>query len=459
SFQDDILNLKLGSEGYHVDELIDICKNVVRYSVKTGHPFFLNQLYRGVDPYALAGVYISEALNTNQYTYEVAPVFTLCEMEVIRRAQDLFGFRTGDGIFAPGGSISNMYGIVLARFNKFPEVKRKGLSSIPPLVLFTSQDVIMVYILKFNPIAHYSVIKSANWLGIGTDNVVAVQTDEKGCMIPNELVKSVKKAINEGKVPLMVNATAGTTVLGAFDPFNEIADICKKYGLWMHVDACWGGSLIFSKNHFDILDGIQRADSMSWNPHKMLGAPLQCSMFLVKKKGLLYESNAANAAYLFQKDKMYDTQYDTGDKSVQCGRKVDAFKLWLMWKARGDEGFGELVDQAVHCSRYFLEKIKFRPGFKVVLPEYQCTNISFWYIPSRLREVPETYEWWEEIDKVIPKLKEKLVLAGSMIIAYQPLVHKNVKNFLRLAITCHPPATEEEMDYIISEIDKHGKEL
>lgn len=84
----------------------------------------------------------------------------------------------------------------------------------------------------------------------------------------------------------------------------------------------------------------------------MLGAPLQCSVFLTKHKGILHRCNCASATYLFQQDKFYDVSYDTGDMSVQCGRKVDAFKLWLMWKARGDLGFEKFVDRAMACSKY-----------------------------------------------------------------------------------------------------------
>lgn len=142
-------------------------------------------------------------------------------------------------------------------------------------------------------------------------------------MLSSDLENKIKLAISEGKKPFFVNATAGTTVLGSFDNFNEVADICEKYQIWMHVDACLGGSAIFSKKHKCLLDGVERANSISYNPHKTLGVPLQCSMFLVKEKGILHACNSAQADYLFQQDKFYDISYDTGDKSVQCGRKVD----------------------------------------------------------------------------------------------------------------------------------------
>ncbi|GLH12200.1 Glutamate decarboxylase [Gryllus bimaculatus] len=443
----ELLPLALNKDPLPDDDIVEACRQVIKYSVKTNHPYFFNQLYGGVDMYGLAGTWISESLNTNQYTFEVGPAFTLVEHAVLTHTLNMFGLANGDGIFCPGGSISNMYGIVLARYKKVPDIKTKGLSSAPPLVAFTSDD------------GHYSMLKAAHWLGLGTDNMIKVKSDNEGRMIPSELVASIQNALKAGKQPFFVNATAGTTVLGAFDPFEALADICTEYQLWLHVDACWGGSLMLSKKFSSVLKGISRADSISWNPHKMLGAPLQCSAFLVREKGLLHHSNAAAAHYLFQQDKFYDISYDTGDKSVQCGRKVDALKLWLMWKARGDSGLEKVVDNAMECARYFCDRIRNRPGFRLVIPEFQCTNTCFWYIPPRLRNQEETPEWWEKINSVAPKIKERLVLAGCLMIGYTPLSHKGIKNFFRMVVTCQPPATVEDMDYVIEKIEEYAIDI
>lgn len=123
------------------EELLNLCRDVIRHSVKTRHTHFRNQLYGGVDLYGLGATWISEALNTNQHTFEVAPAFTLCESYVIQHALNIFGYKDGDGIFTPGGSLSNMYGMVMSRFQKYPEVKSQGLCGLPPLVCFTSDQV------------------------------------------------------------------------------------------------------------------------------------------------------------------------------------------------------------------------------------------------------------------------------------------------------------------------------
>ncbi|XP_001843283.2 acidic amino acid decarboxylase GADL1 isoform X1 [Culex quinquefasciatus] len=426
-----------------------IIKQVLQYSVRTGHANFHNQLFAGVDPYGLAGSWITDALNTSQYTFEVGPAFTLIEDALIAKCLRLFGFVEGDGILSPGGSISNMYAMVAARYRALPGVKRTGLANQPTLVAFTSED------------AHYSIKKAVHWLGIGIDNLVLVRTDPGGCMIPEELEKAICTVLASGRKPFFVNSTAGTTVLGAFDPFERIAAICERHNLWLHVDSCLGGSAILSRKHSHLLAGVERADSLAWNPHKTLGAPLQCSIFLLKHKGLLHECNSANADYLFQQDKFYDVSYDTGDKSVQCGRKVDAFKIWLMFKARGDRGLAELVENAFDCAEFFTREVRKRDGFRLVLEQIQYTNVGFWYVPKKLR-VPEEQQddaWWAKIYEVTAIIKERLVKQGSVLIGYVPRPHKKIGNFFRMVVTCHPRPTHSSMKFVIDEIERVGEML
>ncbi|KAL0132036.1 hypothetical protein PUN28_000067 [Cardiocondyla obscurior] len=426
-------------------------RQTIRYSVKTSSPHFHNQLYAGVDEFGLIGSWLTDMLNTSQYTYEVAPVFTLMEREVIQKSLELVGYPLmpdGDGMMCPGGSIANMYGMMLARHEVMPQVKKSGLCSLKsPLACFTSEN------------SHYSILKGANWLGLGTDQVYKVETDEFGRMKVGDLKRLLMKARSDGKLPFFVNATAGTTVLGAIDPLPEIAAVCRKESLWLHVDACLGGTLLFSEKYRYRLRGIELSNSVSWNPHKMLGAPLQCSLFLVKGKNVLHEVNCAQARYLFQQDKFYDVSWDTGDKSVQCGRKVDAMKFWLMWKARGKIGLTRSVEQAMSCAEYFLKRIKETTGFRLVQSHYQCCNVCFWYIPSTMRNQKETPAWWKKLYEITTLIKKRMTLDGSLMISYTPLPQKELGNFFRMVVNCQPPPTKSSMDYAISQIEKFAADL
>ncbi|XP_038130832.1 acidic amino acid decarboxylase GADL1-like [Cyprinodon tularosa] len=440
----DLLDLELREDGESETKILQRCRDAIRYSVKTTHPHFFNQLYAGLEPYSMAASFITEALKPSVYTYEVSPVFTLMEDAVLRKIIQVLGWEEGDGIFNAGGSMSNMYAMNLARYRCFPEIKEHGNSAAPQLVVFTSQE------------CHYSISKAAALMGIGTKNVIVVPADKRGKMIPSALEEQIKSAKNEGAVPFMVNATAGTTVLGAFDPIDEIADICEKYKMWLHVDACWGGAVILSNKHKHLMKGIQRVNSVAWNPHKMLMACLQCSAFLVRDKTrLLQHCHSARASYLFQQDKFYDLSYDTGDKSVQCSRKPDAFKFWLMWKALGTRELEHRVDRALVMARYLAEQMKKREGFKLLM-EPEFANVCFWYIPPSLRDLPDCPEFWKKLHNVAPLIKERMMKKGSMMVGYQP--HGGRANFFRMVVIS-PQVSKQDMDFVLDEIHSLGMDL
>ncbi|XP_055985577.1 acidic amino acid decarboxylase GADL1 isoform X1 [Sorex fumeus] len=456
-----LLDLEMRDTGESHHKLLELCQDVIRYSVKTNHPRFFNQLYAGLDYYSLVARFITEALNPSVYTYEVSPVFLLVEEVILKKMIEFIGWKEGDGIFNPGGSVSNMYAMNLARYKHYPDIKEKGLTGLPRLILFTSAE------------CHYSMKKAASFLGIGTENVCFVETDGRGKMIPEELDKQIWQAKKEvlgspysveflgcshsqGAAPFLVCATSGTTVLGAFDPLDEIADICEQHGLWLHVDASWGGSALMSRKYRKLLHGIHRADSVAWNPHKMLMAGIQCCALLVKDRSdLLKKCYSANASYLFQQDKFYDVSYDTGDKSIQCSRRPDAFKFWMTWKALGTLGLEERMNRALALARYLVEEIKKREGFKLLMePEY--ANICFWYIPPSLRKMEEGPEFWEKLHLVAPVIKERMMKKGSLMLGYQP--HRGKVNFFR-QVVISPQVSREDMDFLLDEIDLLGRDM
>ncbi|KAI1289556.1 Glutamate decarboxylase [Halotydeus destructor] len=432
-------------EPQSVDQLLVDCYEALRHQVKTGHPHYFNQISCGLDIVSMAGEWLTATANTNMFTYEIAPIFILMEHVVLKKMREVIGFTEGDSILAPGGAISNLYAVLVARHKMFPEYKTKGLRGLPQLVLFTSEH------------SHYSTKGGGVVSGLGTDNVVEVPCDERGRMIPSELERLVKERFDKGDRPYFVNCTTGTTVVGAFDPINPIADVCDKYDLWLHIDAAWGGGCLMSKTHRSKFDGVHRAKSLTWNPHKLLGSILQCSTVHFKENGLLLGCNAMCADYLFQQDKHYDVSYDTGDKVIQCGRHNDIFKYWLMWRSRGMIGYEKHVDHLFDMSNYLLAKLKAEPDkFHVLFPEPELVNVCFWYIPERLRNVPHSKEKEHELGKVTAQLKARMMDAGTLMISYQPL--GDIPNFFR-NIVSNAGVQEKDMDFIVTELDRLGHDL
>ncbi|XP_046682896.1 glutamate decarboxylase isoform X2 [Homalodisca vitripennis] len=443
-----LLDLDVPDQGVSLQQLVKDCAVTLKYQVRTGHPHFFNQLSCGLDLVSMAGEWLTATANTNMFTYEIAPVFILMETVVMEKMREIIGepFKNGDSILAPGGSISNLYAFLAARHRMFPGYKEKGLHSIKgQLVMFTSEQ------------CHYSVKSCAAVCGLGTDNCVCVPSDRRGRMIASELERLVIERKSKGHIPFFVNCTSGTTVQGAFDPIEEIADICQKYKMWLHIDAAWGGGLLFSRKYrHPRFSGVERADSVTWNPHKLMGTLLQCSTVHFKEYGLLLSCNQMSADYLFMQDKLYDVQYDTGDKVIQCGRHNDIFKLWLQWRAKGTDGFEAHMDRLMELTEYMVKRIKSMPDKFFLLMEPECVNVCFWYVPTRLRNQSKNNVWEQELGKICPILKGRMMTAGTLMVGYQPLDDR--PNFFRNIISS-AAVTESDVDFLLAEMDRLGHDL
>lgn len=317
------MDLGLSAEGGAV--LSDDVAAYLGAAVRTGSPTFANQLFSGVNVPGVVGEALIAATNTTMATYEAAPVATVIEQEVLQHMGKLAGFEACEGTFVSGGSNGNHVAMLAARAKE----TRVGRN-----VAFVSID------------AHYSFEMSTHVMGMTPDQLVRVPTDAGGHMDTEALREAMKTC--EG-VPFFVGCTAGTTVQGAFDPIDEIVDIAKEYGAWVHVDGAWGGAALLSKRFKKLTKGVERADSLAWDAHKLMGIPLICSAILTRERGYLAQTHGPiHAEYLY-----HGEDQDLGRLSLACGRRADALKLWLAWRVRGDDGFcarierlGELADQA-----------------------------------------------------------------------------------------------------------------
>lgn len=230
--------------------------------------------------------------------------------------------------------------------------------------------------------AHYSILSAMAVLGLGSENLVQVPTDKIGAMRVECLVKAIKDTMLSGSVPFFVGATSGTTVLGAFDPLEDIAKICEEYDLWLHVDAAFGGAVLLSPKHRHLMNGIEKADSVTWDAHKVMNVPSLCSTVLLRKQGILQSACTVldlsdNAKYLFH-DKE-DSIHDTGRYSLQCGRKVEVLKLWLAWLFYGESGYRKRVGHLFELAAYAEQIVRDHPRLELAA-EPQYVTICFRYV-------------------------------------------------------------------------------
>lgn len=336
------IDLSLNESALVDDEFKLVLKDILVSTPKTATNLFFNQLFGGRQGKAILGDLLAVMLNNSMYTYKVAGPQVGIEQEIIRQSCNLIGYGLqSNGTFPTGGSMSNYMALIMARDAKDPDCRFKGMSK--PLVIYTSKE------------SHYSNAKNASFAGIGRNNIRYIQADNSGKMIPEKLEEQIINDIKDGLIPTYVNATAGTTVLGVFDPIDKIANITEKYNIWLHVDGAYCGSVIFSKKYKHLIKGVERSDSFSYNAHKMIGTPLTCSIILVNDKKQLHNSFSNDADYLYQTD---GDDFNLGKTSFQCGRRNDALKFWTLWKSVGTNGLEKIVDHQFDLANVAIEYVK-----------------------------------------------------------------------------------------------------
>ena len=191
---------------------------------------------------------------------------------------------------------------------------------------------------------HYSIARAAGVLGLGTDHVITV--DGPAFTIePERLDRQLARQSDAGFSVVAVVATAGSTATGSFDPIDEIADVCAKHGVWLHIDGAHGATALFSERHRHRVRGIHRADSLSWDAHKMMLVSLNTGILLVRRPGALRNAYEQNAPYLFDEQDEKHERPDLGRTSLMTSRRADAIKLWACLLRYGRTGFEALYDE------------------------------------------------------------------------------------------------------------------
>lgn len=426
------LSLELTTNGKPLSELHTDIANYLTYSVKTAHPGYFNQLWGGFSAPCFMGDVLTSATNTSMYTYEVAPVATLIEKTLVAKLGQLIGYANPEGQFTTGGSNGNLMAMAMARHRAMPTLKQTGLMHAPKLIAFVSAE------------SHYSFDKAAYLLGIGTEQLWKVPVAATGQMIVAALEELIAKAYAQGAQPFFVAGTAGTTVRGAYDPLAEIAAVAQREGLWFHVDGAWGASVLLSPSHRHLMQGVDQADSVVWDAHKMMGMTLMCSMLLVKRRGtMLHTFSTDGTDYIFHTDD--DDPTDLGPGTMHCGRRVDAVKLWLTWKHLGDRGWETLIDHYFDLAALAEAIINAHTSLTMVTPR-QSLNLCFQYVPKNSQQ---------SADELTLKIRQMLWEAGLAMVNYAKVDGKLV---FRLVL-CNNQTSHAELESFFDTLVALGRRL
>lgn len=430
------------------DKLVTLFDVILKNSVNTWHQGFLDKLYASTNPIGLISDLLLSALNTNSHVFTVSPILTVVEKIVGQKYASLFGFGPeAGGLTFSGGSWSNVTAMHIARSMLFPQTKVDGNGSYK-FAVYSSKH------------SHYSIEKACILLGMGSNAVFKVDVDEKGSMDCKDLKRKIIQSKADGYTPLMINGTAGTTVFGSFDPFEEIDTLIGQlekdlgYRLWFHIDGSMGGNVIFSRQHNYRLKGSQLSDSITSNPHKMLGVPTTCSFLLLKRRALFQRANSLAAPYLFHNSFDDDENYDLADGTMGCGRRADALKLYLSWLYYGTQGYEERINHGYAIAEWFANKIGTDPSFKVLnnwpLP---CVQVCFYYNPHGHDDGEKNTFYTREIARSLHK-------SGKFLIDYAPNPNDNGKSgeFFRV-VFISPNLTHQTCNELVGEIVRIGGAL
>lgn len=288
--------------------------------------------------------------NNNMLSAEMSPAFSRLEQALLREFATIFGLgKAASGVMLSGGSLANLQALAVARNAAFG-VHESGLAGQPaaPVILASS-------------VAHTSLQKSAMLLGLGTAGVIAVETDRNSRMRVEALERSLREVKGQGKRPFCVVATAGTTTTGNIDPLAAIARVCREHGLWLHVDAAYGGALAFSESRRRCLEGIGQADSITFNPQKWLYVARTCAIVLFADPSLLKTHFRIGAPYMQSGDEVDNI----GEISVQGTRQAEVLKLWLSLQHIGRRAYGRIIDRACRLADALREGLCERPFIEI----------------------------------------------------------------------------------------------
>ncbi|GAA2090379.1 hypothetical protein GCM10009759_13910 [Kitasatospora saccharophila] len=385
---------------------------------------------------AVAADLAVSALNPSQDSWDQAPAATALESELLAELAELVGFHPdrAAGVLTTGGTESNLMGLMLARDQRLgPDVELNGIpAGVRPRVLASEA-------------AHFSVQRAAALLGLGERAVRAVPVDRELRMDPAALADAFAEAGWEGATPVAVVATAGTTDTGAVDPLHAVADLAARHGTWLHVDAAYGGGALFSKRLAPLLDGLDRADSVSLDWHKLGWQPAAAGVFLARE-ARTYASLARRAVYLNPADDEEAGYPSLLGQSLRTTRRPDAFKLAATLRVLGRDGLGALVDRCHENALRAAAIVRRTPEL-----ELHCdpvlTTVVFRYAVADPAES----------DRRNAELRRHLLRAGRAVVGRTELPGRGPGR-VRLKLTLlNPHTTEAELASLLHAVVEAGE--
>jgi glutamate/tyrosine decarboxylase-like PLP-dependent enzyme len=367
----------LSVEGEPLDELIKDCRTVINASRHNGHPRFFGYVASGSTPVGAFADLIASALNSNVTSWRSSPAATEVERTVVRWLGSMIGYsEDARGLLTSGGSMANLNALFIAhRVKAKDETSRKGLwNAGQPMTVYASEQV------------HLSIPKAADVLGLGREQIRLLKTDERFRLDVRSLREHLASDIKNGFRPFCIVANAGTVNTGAVDSLDEIAEVAEEFGLWLHVDGAYGALAALDESKRALFAGIERADSVSLDPHKWLYAPVDCGCLLFRdERSVRGVFSEGEADYIKVHEETDDESFAFWDYGIELSRRFRALKIWLMLRYYGAARVEATISKDNALAAELTERVTASEDFELLAPT-ELSICCFRYVPPALSE-------------------------------------------------------------------------
>ncbi|MFI7337386.1 pyridoxal phosphate-dependent decarboxylase family protein [Streptomyces sp. NPDC050085] len=355
------------------ERLAAIIDLYIRTGIQVHSPGYMGRQFSGVVP--LAGVidFVSSVVNQPSSFYEAGQLPNVAERIMADELGRLIGWKPGGFamVTTSGGSLANLTALLAARNERFPDYWSQGGTAVDG----TARPAIAV-----GADVHYSVARAAGVMGIGDAQLVRLPLDDEQRIDPARVRPALEAAEQRGLKVFCLVASAGTTAVGAFDPLDELADIAEELHLWLHVDGAHGASLLVSDRLRHKLRGVERADSLTWDAHKMLFVPAPCTLLFYRDRAKSLAAFRQKASYVFDEEPDIYTALDSGGRNFECTKRPMIMTLWALWALYGPALFAEKIDHLCRLTQQAHHILAGEPDF-VPLHRPEANILCFRHLP------------------------------------------------------------------------------
>jgi L-2,4-diaminobutyrate decarboxylase len=356
-------------------EMAEFCQNLISRSIHLHHPGNMGHQVSAPAPMASLMELVSALLNNSMAIYEVGPSSTAIEQVIIEWLGGVLGMEKHcGGILTSGGSGGNLTGLLAARQHKTGyDIWETGSCSkqtheTKPLAVMVSAD------------SHYSIARAVKIMGWGQQGIVKIPVNHRREIDPGKLEETYQRAVKEGKHVIAVAANACSTSTGSYDPLEAVAGFCRSHDLWFHVDAAHGGGAALTSKYKHRIKGIQHADSVVVDFHKMMLCPSLTTAVMFKSGDSAYETFSQKADYLLSRDQRGEW-YDIANRTLECTKKMMGIKVYALLKIYGPQLIDDYVTGAYELAETFADLLEEAEDFELAL--HPASNIvCFRYSPA-----------------------------------------------------------------------------